>query len=486
MRILILLLFLIFFHITFAQSDNSRVSIEVKSKTIPEILIALEKNSDYKIFFNEDWFDFTKLNGHYSGNFEKVLSDILKGTNINYFFKDDRIILTRGSLIYNRLPKGFLALGNEDNQIAKEENIKIPDPIFYSNNNLENEVIETILIGKENPGDNQNTYKISGRVMSAKGEPISGLNILVSKKNIGTVTDLHGYYQIALPKGVNIIETQALGVDKVKKRLVVYNEGKLNFELKQSFEELNEVLVNANARDNIRNALTGVEKINVAEIKTIPLVLGERDILKVATTLPGISTAGEGASGYNVRGGKTDQNLILLDGAVIYNPSHFFGIFSGLNPFTTGNVNIYKGSIPAEYGGRLSSVFDITTKNANKEKFAGEVSIGPVTGNLTLEIPIIQGKSSLIVGGRGTYSDWILNLTGEDFLQNSQASFYDGVAKYNHNFDNNDELNVTGYYSNDIFSVTSGLLIFYFHLYNDLNYRFLCLFFSWNLLYKCS
>jgi len=234
---------------------------------------------------------------------------------------------------------------------------------------------------------------------------------------------------------------------------------------------LSEVLVEANARDNVRTALTGVEKINVAEIKNIPLVLGERDILKVATTLPGITTAGEAASGYNVRGGKTDQNLILLDEGVIYNPTHFFGIFSGLNPFTTGDVSIYKGSIPAEYGGRLSSVFDLNTKTGNKEEFAGEVSIGPVTGNLSLEIPIVDGKSSLIVGGRGTYSDWILNLLEEESLQDSRASFYDVVAKYNHKFNNSDELNVSGYYSNDVFSITSDSLFSYTNRMFSLSYN---------------
>src|SRR5690606_36102843 len=125
-----------------------------------------------------------------------------------------------------------------------------------------------------------------------------------------------------------------------------------------------EILLAAKSNQNVRQAITGLEQINVREIKTIPLVLGERDILKVAPTLPGISSAGEGAAGYNVRGGRADQNLILLDDAVLYNPAHFFGIFSALNPFTSGEVNIYKGNIPAEYGGRLSSVFDIKTKKA--------------------------------------------------------------------------------------------------------------------------
>ena len=469
MRKTLLLLLLFCFQFSYAQKIDQEISLNFTNKELPEILKEMESITNFKFFFEEDWFGLNKYSGEYSN--EKltiVLEDILKETNINYYIKGERIILTRGSLIYDRLPKGFLEI-QEEREIVQEN--QSADPVFYNENEEQAEVVETVLIGKENRQSNRSTYRLSGRVVSEKGDPISGLNILIPNQNKGTVTDINGNFEIRLSKGINILETQALGVDKVKKRLIVYNDGVLNLQLKESFEELSEVLVEANARDNVRTALTGVEKINVAEIKNIPLVLGERDILKVATTLPGITTAGEAASGYNVRGGKTDQNLILLDEGVIYNPTHFFGIFSGLNPFTTGDVSIYKGSIPAEYGGRLSSVFDLNTKTGNKEEFAGEVSIGPVTGNLSLEIPIVDGKSSLIVGGRGTYSDWILNLLEEESLQDSRASFYDVVAKYNHKFNNSDELNVSGYYSNDVFSITSDSLFSYTNRMFSLSYN---------------
>ena len=153
------------------------------------------------------------------------------------------------------------------------------------------------------------------------------------------------------------------------------------------------------------------------------MVLGERDIFKVAATLPGISSAGEGAAGFNVRGGKTDQNLVLLDDGVIYNSAHFFGIFSAINPFTSNEVTIYKGNIPAKFGGRLSSVFDIKTKDANIEKFSGEASIGPVTSNLALELPVVKEKAGILIGARSTYSDWILRSLDEEQLNKSKANF---------------------------------------------------------------
>ncbi|MEM9144436.1 MAG: TonB-dependent receptor plug domain-containing protein, partial [Bacteroidota bacterium] len=273
--------------------------------------------------------------------------------------------------------------------------------------------------------------------------------------------DENGFYKITLPAGANFIQTKGIGLETQEKRVIMYNNGRLDFDLGENVEQLDEVVVEVDRKRNVEKVVTGVVEIDITEIKSIPLVLGERDILKTAITLPGISNAGEGAAGYNVRGGGTDQNLILLDNAVLYNPSHFFGIFSALNPFTTGGITIYKGSIPAEYGGRLSSVFDITTKDANTSAFAGEASIGPVTSNLTLEIPIVKEKSGIVLGGRSTYSNWILNSLDDESLQNSKASFFDVIAKYNDRINEKNTVSATAYYSRDAFSITSDSLFSY-------------------------
>lgn len=465
----ILLLLFFYFTPTHAQKSDPEISLSFNNKTIPEVLLQIETMTDYRFFYEKDWFGPAVFSGEYAQvKITKLLQSLLKETKLNFYITGDRIILTLGRIIYDTLPPGFLEPLEGG---AVTATTPIGNPVFYDHQEERDEAIPSVIIGREDNQGVQNTFLIAGHVLSEDGSPITGLNILEPTKNIGTVTDLNGYYEIRLPKGINFIETQAIGMAKTKRRLVVFNDGILNLQLTESFEELGEVLVEAQALDNIRNPLTGVERINVAQIKTIPLVLGERDILKVATTLPGIATAGEAASGYNVRGGKTDQNLIILDGGVIYNPSHFFGIFSGLNPFTTGEVNIYKGSIPAEYGGRLSSVFDLNTKSGNHEEFTGEVSIGPVTGNLSLEIPIKKGTSSMIVGGRATYSDYILKLLEEESLKDSQASFYDVVAKYNHQFDNRDVLNISGYYSDDVFSITSDSLFSYTNKLIALSYH---------------
>ncbi|MNQ22192.1 Ferrienterobactin receptor precursor [compost metagenome] len=236
---------------------------------------------------------------------------------------------------------------------------------------------------------------------------------------------------------------------------MVYDNGQLDITLYESINELDEVIIKKNADKNVKNVIAGVSSIDVEGIKNIPLVLGERDIFRVATTLPGIKTTGEGSAGFNVRGGKDDQNLILLDNAVLYNTSHFLGFFSAVNPYTTSKVDIYKGSIPARFGGRLSSVFDIASKNGNPEKFSGEGGIGSVTSNLTIGTPIVKNKSSLLVGVRTTYSEWILKTLDDESLKNSQAAFFDGIIKYNHKINTNNNIESTLYYSKDRFSISS-------------------------------
>jgi hypothetical protein len=470
------MLLFITFKVTVAQTETTPISLSFENAKKIAVLQSIEALTVYDFYLVEEWLDDKPISGNFKDvSINEILDTIFKETVINYYVSpDNKIILTRNNLIYDNLPEGFFGATKT---IRVQENTS--EPVFITEQASKNTKIETVRIGKENKNIKQRRFTLSGYAKNAiTDEPIVNMAILIKGKNISAVTDIDGYYEIALPPGVNLLETSSLGIENAKKRVVIYSNGNLDFELTESSEILDEVVLRANRDRNVKEAITGVTQIEVEEIKNIPLVLGERDILKVATTLPGIKSAGEGASGFNVRGGKADQNLILLDNAVIYNPAHFFGIFSALNPFTSGDVNIYKGSIPAEYGGRLSSVFDINTKDATTEKLSGEVSVGPVTSNITLETPVVKDKSGLIVGARGTYSDWILKSLDDDSLNNSKASFYDLVAKYNHKINENNNLETTGYYSRDAFSITSDSLFNYSnrllslkwdHSFNDKN-----------------
>lgn len=467
MKKLISCYFLFFsFQFIFCQSEQS-ISIDFNELSQKEALLKLESIVDYTFYFQEDWLDdSTPLNISYDGvSLETILSVFFNDTDINYLIYEDKIILTTNSIIYMKLPKNYFL----------EENIPLfnsnKTPVFYNDyaTNDSNKDSKVLTIGKQNKNSSQSTFILSGLVRNVNNNyPIQNLVISIKDKNrntvSNTVTNSKGNFSIEVPSGLIFLETKLFGYEDIHKEIIVYGNGSINLNASERAQQLDEVIIESERNKNIKNAVVGITKINAASIKNIPVVLGERDILKVATTLPGIKTTGEGTIGYNVRGGRTDQNLILLDDAVLYSSSHFLGFFSALNPFTTGSADIYKGSIPVEFGGRLSSVFNIKTKNGNQEKVTGEGSIGPITANLSIETPLIKNKSSLITGIRATYSDWVLKSLDEESLKNSQASFYDGVVKYNNKINKNNNIESTLYYSNDVFSITTDSIYSYNNL----------------------
>ncbi|MEC8832336.1 MAG: TonB-dependent receptor, partial [Bacteroidota bacterium] len=450
---------------TFSQTEP--ITISSDTKTTIEFLNELEDKSNYSLFYLRDWIQDLEITDNFTNaSITDILESILSDTSLNFYVLEDerRVFFLQNTVVYDELPPAFYQRSDTVimSQVAENRN-NIPPPTFY--NDEVSKTAQKLPIARVGRADEQNlrpTYQLTGRVINAQsGSPIPDLAIRSRGSGRVAVTNEQGEFTMELPAGYNVITTSAMGIRDSEREVIMYNDGTLNLLLQESLEQLQEVVVEADAVSNVEEAVSGSEEISSEESKDIPLVLGERNILEVAKALPGISSAGEGATGLNVRGGKTDQNLVLLDDAVIYNPTHFFGIFQALNPFTTDKVNIYKGAPPVEFGGRLSSVLDIDTKNGNVEKISGEGSIGPVTGNLALEIPIKEDKSSLILGARGAYADWILQALDEESLNNSEASFFDGIVKYHHRFNENSEIRGTAYYSKDNFSITSDSLYNY-------------------------
>ncbi|SDB64835.1 Outer membrane receptor proteins, mostly Fe transport [Flavobacteriaceae bacterium MAR_2010_188] len=465
----------------FAQSGKNLISFSFSDLRTPQILDSISKTNDLKIFYLESWFDQNKHSGEYNNvSLDSLLEDLLDKSSINYFrFNDSTYVLTQNNRIYESLPPNFFQKSNSENT-SQNDKVIVSSPVFVAQaNDLEDREIETIRIGVENPNSKKQTYKLSGYIIDEEsGRPVQDIAILITNRNRGTVTDEKGYYELNLPQGIQEFKTQFIGMKPVRKRIILYNDGELNLNVKEGVEQLVEVVVEADRYENVEEVITGTNRIDSEESKDIPVVLGERDILQVAATLPGISRSGEGAIGLNVRGGKADQNQFLLNSAIVYNPTHFFGIFQALNPFVTDHVDIYKGSIPVEFGGRLSSVFDIKTVAGDTEKLKGQGSIGPVTANLAFEIPVKEKRSSFVVGGRATYSDWILKALDEESLKNSEANFYDFIGTYRDQINENNSIKATGYYSKDRFTITPDSLINYsnrafsiewFHNFNDNN-----------------
>ena len=451
---LLLLYLLMSIHLVMGQQDAG-LNVSFDSVSLKEALIKLEDASPFHFFFEEAWLEGYEVTKTYRNkSLSQILDDLFAKTTLNYFIKNDRIILLNSNVVIPTLPSGFFDMENPE--VKPTTTMPIFQEEFHAGMSGQREMVT---VGKRDPKAIEPAYTLTGQVSHIEtGEPVSDLAIYTSDRSIYAVTDSGGSYSMQLPPGHHMLETELLGFRKVYQPVLVYGNGSLDFTVLEDVEILEEVVVRSNRDANVRDAVVGASTIDVEGIKTIPLVLGERDVLLVATTLPGIKKAGEGSNGLNVRGGRSDQNLVLLDDAVIYNPAHFLGLFSAVNPFTTQSLDIYKASIPAEFGGRLSSVFDIETKSGNKQEFAGEGSIGPVTGNLVLETPVIKGKSSLITGFRAAYAGYILKRLDRASLRNSQASFYDGILKYSHDINDQDLLEATIYYSNDKFSLSSDSL----------------------------
>ncbi|MFT6948740.1 MAG: hypothetical protein ACJARP_003174, partial [Vicingaceae bacterium] len=336
------ILVLFVFSSAFSQVSDSSISIEFENANIETVIKDIEEKTNFKFYYIPEWFEEKTVSGNYiNTSLQELLNELFKDSLLNYYIsKDNKVILTKNTIIYDELPERFFEENNTVTTTITSEEEELKTPIFY--NEASSEVIkklETIRIGKENKNRSQKTYTLSGTIYNAtNGGGVPELAIVVKGINIGTVTDKNGAYTIELPAGINLIETNSLGFEKVQKRIIIYNNGRYDLTLSEAYEGLEEVVVEANVDRNVEEVVAGKTQINVKDIRNIPLVLGERDIFKVAATLPGISSAGEGASGYNVRGGKTDQNLVLLDDGIIYNPTHFFGIFSAINPFTSDQV----------------------------------------------------------------------------------------------------------------------------------------------------
>ena len=303
-----------------------------------------------------------------------------------------------------------------------------------------------------NAGFAQANYTISGEIRDSKsGEALIGATVYPAENPTkGVSTNAYGFFSLTLPQSAYTIKAQFVGYENSIQSISLTKNTRINFELKESVISLNEITVNAEKQDrNIASTQMGNTKINIAEVKNIPVLFGEKDVLKTIQLLPGIKSAGEGNSGFYVRGGGTDQNLILLDEATVYNPSHVMGFFSVFNSDAIKDVNLIKGGMPAEYGGRLSSVLDVKMNEGNDKEYHVNGGIGLISSHLTVEGPIQKDKSSFMISGRRTYADLFLKASSNEMLKNTNIYFYDLNMKTNFRLGEKDRLFISGYFGRD-------------------------------------
>jgi len=334
----------------------------------------------------------------------------------------------------------------------------------------------------------QEKFTVSGYVKDAKnGETLIGVTVFIKGTTTGTLTNEYGFYSLTLPSGTYTIGVSYVGYQAFLKEVVLTSNQKVDVELNEEGVQLQEIVVTAERPDaNVKDVSMSVNRLDIKTIQKIPAFLGEVDVIRSIQLLPGVSTVGEGATGFNVRGGSIDQNLVLIDEAPVYNSAHLFGFFSVFNPDVVKDVKLIKGGIPAQYGGRLSSILDVRNKEGNNKRFSGQGGVGAIFSRLSLEGPIVKDKASFVIGARRSYIDVLAKpfLTGD--LRGSQFYFYDLTAKVNWIIDPKNTVYLSGYFGRDVFGSnefrfnwgSSTATARWNHLFNDKLFMNLTAFYS--------
>jgi len=304
----------------------------------------------------------------------------------------------------------------------------------------------------ENPN-----ISVTGKItVKGSNEPVARVTVSADLFKYFDYSDQFGNYYLELPKGKYKILIRHVGMKPLYYRLKVFSNGVFNIEMEEGSAILDEVIISSRPIDsNIKESLSGLTKLNIQEVKTLPTLMGEVDILKSLQLMPGVSSVGEGSSGFNVRGGRTDQNLVLLNDVPIFNTSHALGFISAFNQDVVNDFSLYKGNVPANFGGRASSVLEVTTRRGDFDKWKYQGGVGPISSRFSAEGPIKTDKTSLLMAGRASYSNWLLKIVDDPNVSKSKLTFYDAFAALSHRFSENSSADITYYTSKDFFQFSN-------------------------------
>lgn len=445
-----------------AQSAK-RINGDFNNSSFPAFVQKVETITGCHFYFTHEELDSFKVSIKAE---DILLPDLLTKIFANTRFRfaidaENNVFINTKLAIQTTLPEDFF--NNKQTSIDSSDNSKA---LFLEQSedkrNPLSQELKLYEIGLKQNTEGKEKATIAGYVRDSRtGESFSGAMVFTDTPYVVTVTDQFGYYNISLPTGRHVLQVNSLGMKTASRQVMLYSDGKLNFDLEDSIPSLKNVLVISSRESRIRGLQMGAEKLSIKTIKRVPVVFGEADVLKVLLTLPGVTSVGEASNGFNVRGGSTDQNLILFSDATIYNPSHLFGFFSAFNPDGVKGFDLYKSAIPEKYGGRLSSVLDVSMRDGNSKKVSGTGGIGLLTSKLTIEGPLKKDKTSFIAGGRTTYSNWLLKQIPKSDYSKSKAGFNDLNLRISHTINEKNSLYLTGYISNDNFKLNTDTLYKY-------------------------
>lgn len=440
--------FILIFFVVYSQ-ENKETEIIVSNITLDSLRRMINVNTDYELFYRLDNpADTFRLSFSFNEKtLEHSLHNALKGTSYTLSVIDNYLLILKSIGVLNTLPDGYFLDKSRD--LSRNDYV---GAVTYSDNTarFENKIYS---IGDPNHPKASGRSVLTGYITNLDtGEPIPGASVFISTPNVSTTTDAFGFYRILLPPGQHVLEIRGYGLEDAKLSLNVFGDGELNILAKDKVYPLKGIVLTAESTQKMRSTQIGLERVRIDRIKHVPAAFGEADVMKIVLTLPGVKSVGESSGGFNVRGGATDQNLILFNEGTLYNPTHLFGLFSAFNPDVVSDIELYKSTIPAKYGGRISSVLEINSRNGNSNKITGSAGIGLLTGKVHVEGPIVKDKTNFIFGARTTYSNWILKLLPEESgYNNGTASFHDFSLGLNHKIDSRNTLYLYGYYSGDGF-----------------------------------
>jgi len=475
-----LLITALFFWFVQAKSQSAEIVLNKTYDNLPWSVFVekAESNFPVRFFYDEQGFpdlkmvvtkDETPLKQCLTENLGKYQIKVSVDQNGNIFLINENEIITALPADFFKLPQHLAAVEDTLGKSVSD------DKKFLRTAN--EFVVKTFVVGTKKEGVNLKKATISGVIKNAEdGAPVIGATIFVKELETGTASDNNGFYTLTLSKGKYSLVVRSVDTEEAKYKVEVLSDGNLDLLLESKIFLMEEVEIRSESRHNVKGIQMGYEKIAIKNIKEIPVVLGERDIVKVALLLPGVQNVGEGSSGFNVRGSPADQNLFYINNIPVYNTSHLFGFFSAFNPDVVNDFTLYKSNIPAKYGGRLSSIFELSAKQGNAEKFSARGGISPITTRLLVEGPIVKDKLNFLVGLRSTYSDWVLNFVKVPEVKNSSGQFGDLVTNLSYHINSKNQLKLFTYYSYDKIDLASevkndygnaGASLSWFHTFSN-------------------
>lgn len=443
--------------------DDMKITWDYKNQNFNDFAVSAENLYNLRFFFKEEWIKDLRP-GDFPGftSIKELLDNLFRGKSLFYFIDES------GNVV---ITKDF-AVKISGTPVKEDQNYLAPTEYYDPQD--KQKLSENLYVDIGNPADKykQGIVTISGYITDRDTrEPVAGATIFVQKLSSGALSNGYGFYTISLPRGTHLLQFSFIGMKEKLINVNLFGSGELNVEMNSMLIPLKETTVSAQKNVIFQRFEVGVEKVDITSFRLLPTSLGESDIIKSVLLIPGVQSVGEGSAGFNVRGGSSDQNLILLYGAPVYNSSHFFGFFSAVNPDIIRDVTLYKGGIPGRFGGRISSVLDITSRDGNRKEFAGNAGISPITTHLTVEGPIKKDTLTYILSGRTTYSNWLFQLVENPALRNSRASFYDLNGRITYDINRNNKLDVSSYLSNDSFRFNSDTVYSYSNKIVSLRWR---------------